>query len=107
MVTMGFLSDVLNAVGRFVFPRQFGPARVGREEEFRRKIAKTGISKEGNRNLFALTFEDNQTDRFRELKQAIEEKFDMELSDDVLGYDDSQTVASPPIEYPEIEVGKE
>ena len=108
---MGFLSNVLGSVLRFIFPRQFREelAEEIKEEKgiWRRKIAKTGISKQGNKNLFAFTFEDNKTDRFRILKQRIEAEFDVELSDDVLGYDDSQTVARPPFIFPKIEVGKE
>ena len=123
---MGFLSNVL----RFIFPRQFleelaeeitplTPAaqffeRIEREQEekeedkYVRKIVKTGKSVQGYRNLFAFTFEDNDTDRKEELTQAIEDEYDIELDPDDIGYDDSSiTTNSPPFVWDEIEVGKE
>ena len=111
MVTMGFLSNVLGSVLRAVFPRQF---REELAEEvikiptiFLRKIAKTGRSNKGNRNLFAFTFERNETDRSIELIRAIEREFELSLDSSDVGYDDSSRVERPPFEYPQIEVGKE
>ena len=133
---MGLLSDVLDAVGRFLFPRQFReefaeeitfeefervPAffeRVEREreEEYTRKIVKTiyycrGFSAHRGvkHSVFALTFEDNDTDRMPELIDEIESspryKDCYRTSD--FGYDDSQGTDRPPHTYPTIEVGEE
>ena len=77
------------------------------EEVFVRKIVKTGKSAQGYRNLFALTFEPNEIDRFSELRQAIEEEFDMDLAISDLGYDDITTTDRPPFIWPEIRTGKE
>lgn len=109
MVTMGFLSNVLQAVTRFFSGEGIVQVTTPREREeiFRRKIAKTGKSIQGNRNLFAFTFERNTTDRFFELIEAVEERFETRLNPNIFGYDDFTTVETAPFEYPEIEVGKE
>ena len=110
MVIMGFLSNVLGSVFRLVFPRQFREElaeEISKEGEFIRKIAKTGKSNKGHRNLFAFTFERNSTDREFELIRAIERFYEIKLDSGDVGYDDSTNVAEPPFEYPEIEVGKE
>ncbi len=108
---MGFLSNVLSEVLRLVFPRQFREElaeEISRTEgEFIRKIAKTGKSNKGHRNLFAFTFERNTTDREFELIRAIERFYEIELDPGNVGYDDSTNVAGPAFKYPEIEVGKE
>lgn len=98
---VGFVQDLFS--GRGVIREIPEPEEAG----YRRKIVKTGKSKEGNRNLFALTFEPNEIDRFFELKQAIEQEFELDLSSSDLGYDDSTTTDRPPFVWEEIRTGKE
>lgn len=109
MVTMGFLNDIFQAVTRFVSGEGIVKVTTPKEApgDFFRKIAKSGRSRQGNRVLFAFTFERNDNDRFSELIEAIEEQYDIQLNPDWFGYDASSVFQTVPFEYPEIEVGKE
>lgn len=112
MVTMGFLNDIIQAVTRFISGEGIVKVTTPKEErkapgDFFRKIAKSGRSRQGNRVLFAFTFERNDDDRFTELIEAVEEEYDIQLDPDWFGYDASSVFQTVPFEYPEIEVGKE
>ena len=78
-----------------------------REDEYRRKIVKTGKSKEGNRNVFALTFESNNFNRELKLVQAIEQEFGFSPERSTYGYEDFITTNRPPFIWPKIRTGKE
>jgi len=78
------------------------------EEEIIRKIVKTtGYSFGKKETLYALTFEDNNINRFNELREKIIDEFSN--SHGILerfGYD-AEYVSYSEFEYPEIEVGSE
>ena len=78
------------------------------EEEIIRKIVKTtGYSFGKKETLYALTFEDNNINRFNELREKIIDEFSN--SHGILerfGYD-SEYATYTEFEYPEIEVGSE
>ena len=78
------------------------------EEEIIRKIVKTtGYSFGKKETLYALTFEDNNINRFNELREKIIDEFSN--SHGILerfGYD-SEYATHAEFEYPEIEVGSE
>ena len=78
------------------------------EEEIIRKIVKTtGYSFGKKETLYALTFEDNDINRFNELREKIIDEFSN--SHGILerfGYD-SEYATYTEFEYPEIEVGSE
>ena len=78
------------------------------EEEIIRKIVKTtGYSFGKKETLYALTFEDNNINRFNELREKIIDEFSN--SHGILerfGYD-AEYVSYAEFEYPEIEVGSE
>ena len=118
---MGILSTIATFVGGVLVGNYIKPfirdllsgrgvvqaVREPEEARYRRKIVKTGKSKEGNRNLFALTFEPNEIDRFGILKRAIEKEFELDLSSADLGYDDFTETDRPPFVWEEIRTGKE
>ena len=117
MVTMGFLSDIVESIGRFLFPRQFRedlPEET--KDEYRRKIVKTlyycsgaTAHRDQKRSVYALTFESNSIDREQELIDEIESdlRFKHCFKQRDFGYEDFQRVRDPPHTYPFIEVGKE
>lgn len=73
---------------------------------FTRKIVKTE-SKQGL-NLFALTYEANEKDRFTWLVKKLEKEFDIDINNrTILGYDDTQTTTDPPVIFPDFQVGRE
>ena len=78
-----------------------------KEEIFIRKIVKTGKSKEGNRNLFAYTYEANEINREFVLVQAINDEFDVDIRKSIYGYEDFEITDKPPIIWPGITTGKE
>ena len=109
---MGFLDDIFKAVQTFFSGRGIVQVTTPKEEReeisiFYRKIAKSGKSQQGNRALFAYTFERNQQSRFNELINAIEDTYETSLDSNIFGYDGLSTFQTVPFEYPEIEVGKE
>ncbi len=80
---------------------------------FQRKILKAAFSERRGRGIiqvFALTFEDNFTDRAFELENEIRkysESNNLFFRGGEFGYDDQQTVRLPPFSFPDIEVGEE
>ena len=121
---MGLLDRILN----FFFPKRKEQSRAERDEEereretdqeevtYHRKIIKSVFYCEGRTshrgiriNVFSVTFEDNDTDRFNELLREIEvlRQYDRCHQVGDWGYDDQQTTTRPPFVYPIIEVGEE
>ena len=78
------------------------------EEEIIRKIVKTtGYSSGRKDTLYAFTYENNDIDRFNELRDKIFDEFnDSHGIQKRFGYDD-EYVSYAEFEYPEIEVGSE
>lgn len=117
---MGLLDRIITALFG-----QSGEARAQEIEErearegiseaivFQRKILKSAFSeRRGTKTIqvFALTFEDNFTDRSLELEQEIQSYSDdnnLFFRGGEFGYDDQQTTIKPPFEFPDIEVGEE
>ena len=100
-----FIGKAIRTITEAVFPRQF----IEPEEEIiKRKIVKTiGYSFGKKETLYALTFEDNDINRFNELREKIIDEFSN--SHGILerfGYD-SEYATYAEFEYPEIEVGSE
>ena len=84
------------------------PEEVEEEIQWFKKIVKTtGYSFGKKETLYALTFEDNDINRFNELREKIIDEFSN--SHGILerfGYD-SEYITYADFEYPEIEVGTE
>ncbi len=117
---MGILDRIVN----FLFGES-GESRAQEIEEadaretpsegfiFQRKILKAAFSERRGRSViqvFALTFEDNFTDRSFELEDEIRlysEDHNLFFRGGEFGYDDQQTVRLPPFSFPDIEVGEE
>ena len=122
--------DFIRKILEFIFPRQFDteedrePEDDDREEEggsdqpdetediYYRKITKIAMSERrgsGRVDIFAVTFEDNDADRFRELVTEIESYAERHhlFTAGEYGYDDQSAIDDPPFEYPAIEVGEE
>ena len=122
---MGLLDRIIG----FFFPRRDLDQEKDEDEEgitgapisqaiiYQRKIIKPKASeKRGNKavKLFAVTFEDNFTDRSEELAREIlryAETHNVHLEPDIQqligGYDDQEEHINPPFKYPVIEVGTE
>ena len=86
---------------------------AGRDIIFQRKILKSRFSSRRGRKavqVFALTFEDNNTDRFAELLEEVR-KYNNDnflfFGEEDYGYDDQQGTTTPPFIFPVIEVGVE
>ena len=129
---MGLLDQIIQAVRNFFSPIEDEPGDdIGPSEEeleieedrqrreisediiFQRKILKARFSERRGRKtveVFAVTFEDNFTDRFAELLEEIRKYSDDNLlffAGGDYGYDDQQTTTNPPFIFPNIEVGEE
>ena len=127
---MGLLDRILEAI----FPRQFGEGAIVEPEEekieeertgapisrdviYQRKIIKPRASeRRGGKavKLFAVTFEDNFTDRSLQLAEEIlryAKTHDVWLEPDIDiligGYDDQLEFTNPPFTWDTIEVGTE
>ena len=118
---MGLLDRISN-----FFRRLFRPPERDLEDEeetqrdevsedivFQRKILKSRFSERRGQKaveVFAVTFEDNFTDRFAELLEEIRTYSDDNLlffAGGDYGYDDQQETTNPPFIFPNIEVGEE
>ncbi len=114
---MGLLDRILN----FFFPRRHVEpeeeeieeertgAPISRDVIYQRKIIKTGASDKRQTKtveLFAFTFEDNFTDRFKELADEIRSYADAnnlfiapDINKLLAGYDDQEEWTDPPREF--------
>jgi len=111
---------------KFVEEKKQIVQEVPEEIIFYRKIVKTvlycGQRMKGDiKHVYAITYEDNEIDRTKDLWNAIHEDFRFRSCDDIgkrapdlseefgvdIGYDDNQEILSPPFMFPRIDVGEE
>ena len=119
---MGLLDRIFQSIKNFFFepeePEETGPDTPPEPDIiYQRKIIKPKASeRRGNKTvkLFAVTFEDNFTDRSEELAREIlkyAETHDVWLEPDIElligGYDDQLEFTNPPFTWDTIEVGTE
>lgn len=86
---------------------------ISKDIIFQRKILKSRFSERRGRKaveVFAVTFEDNFTDRFAELLEEVRKYSDDNLlffAGSDYGYDDQQSTTNPELVFPDIRVGEE